>query len=164
MVRRFRVDFSPKARTRLRLWRGQKPTRAHSTTTESSPKQPKEWKSWKLKRIALLPLFAITLGLIGSIVTLVVLSYVRHGFVAVENTSQTFALISWKISLTWTFVPSIIFQIYGLGVVAIIDGFGFRQPFIELARGATANEATARGARARKSIALDYGSYFPIQR
>ncbi|KAK5092459.1 hypothetical protein LTR70_005420 [Exophiala xenobiotica] len=111
-------------------------------------------KSFKVRKRALVPLFVVTTLLIGGIVALVALSSVNHGFVRVKNTSSNFAYIDWTISLTWIVVPSIIFQVYGLCVAAVIDAFGFRQPFVEL----------ARGAAAEKSIALDYASFFPVQR
>ncbi|KIW97342.1 uncharacterized protein Z519_02734 [Cladophialophora bantiana CBS 173.52] len=110
----------------------------------------------KIKQTTLLLFLTLTILLIGGIVALIVVCSVNHGLAPVENASRTVAGVDWRLSLTWKTLPSFLFQIYGMCVAAIVDAFGFRQPFTELARDG--------GAIARKSIALDYQSFFPGQR
>lgn len=51
-----------------------------------------------------------------------------------------------RISLTWTFIPVLIFQLYILLIDAIVKAAGARQPYVEL----------NKGAPAEKTICLDY--------
>lgn len=97
--------------------------------------------------------FIVTILLIAGIVTLITLSNIQHGF-NVNNSSVTKAHIEWKLSFVWVVIPALIFITYGLCMGSIVDAFIFRQPFIEL----------VRGAPIQKSLALDYQAYFPIKR
>ncbi|OAP61260.1 hypothetical protein AYL99_03461 [Fonsecaea erecta] len=144
------------AHIRVRHWLGSKRRQVRSPPKEKHQPKWNDWKSWKLEKITLFTFSGVTLGFIAGIITLIALSNIKRGFVRVHDSSKTFAGVDWRISLTWTTLPSFIFQVYGLCVAAIVESFGFRQPFIELARDG--------GAVAKKTIALDYGSFFPIQR
>lgn len=114
------------------------------------------WRSWKIKKRALIPLSVATGLLLGATLTIIALSSLWHGLLPVEERSSRFAEVDWKLSYAWTLLPSVLFQIYGLCFAAVVDAYGARQPFVELAR--------PEGALAKKSIALDYQSYFPGQR
>ncbi|KIX96819.1 uncharacterized protein Z520_07539 [Fonsecaea multimorphosa CBS 102226] len=151
-----KITSQPVAHNRLKGWLGRERRRVKSSPTEENTPNWNDWKSWKIERSTLLIFSVVNLAFIGGIITLIALSNIKHGFVGVQNTSKTVAGVDWRISLTWTTLPSLIFQIYGLCVAAVVDAFGFRQPFIELARDG--------GVVARKTIALDYGSFFPVKR
>ncbi|KPI40559.1 uncharacterized protein AB675_7641 [Cyphellophora attinorum] len=114
------------------------------------------WRSWKIKKRALIPLFTTTCLLTGGLVTILVLSTIWHGLIVVQDRSSRFAQINWKVSYAWTLLPAFVFQIYGLCFASVVNAYGARQPFVELAR--------TDGAPASKSIALDYLSLFPGQR
>ncbi|EXJ72404.1 uncharacterized protein A1O5_04908 [Cladophialophora psammophila CBS 110553] len=144
------------ALTRPDRWLGSNRSPDENAPTGESKTMWNDWKSWKIKQTTLLLFLALTVLLIGGIIALIVVSSVNHGLAPVENASRTVAGVDWRLSLTWTTLPSLLLQIYGLCVAAVVDAFGFRQPFIELARDG--------GAIARKSIALDYQSFFPGQR
>lgn len=124
----------------------------HSTAKEQQSRW--EWQSFKVKKRNLLPLLATTLLLIAGVTIVLVLSLAQNGFGLPRKQYSETGALRWQLSLTWTFVPSFLLQAYALWLGTTVEAFGFRQPFIELARGATAS----------KSIALDYSSFWPVQR
>jgi len=106
------------------------------TQSKKEPKVPEEWISWKLKKTFLISLIIVTVILIVAIVTLLVCSHILHGFVTVTNRPY--------IGLTWTSVPSFMFNIYGVCMTMVVTAFSFRQPFIELKDGAVARKTPAQ--------------------
>ncbi|KAK5936704.1 hypothetical protein PMZ80_011075 [Knufia obscura] len=121
---------------------------------EEQQQRPKEWRPIIIRDWSIVLLLTVTFGLFAGVLTLVVLSKVRHGFTSVKNVSGDILGVDLGISLLWVVLPSAIFGIYGQVVAAAIDAFGFRQPFVELVEGAPAS----------KTIALDYRSLMPGQR
>jgi Protein of unknown function (DUF3433) len=110
--------------------------------------KPTEWVSVWLRPHSLSAFLVITLGLIGGVAAVQVVSKSRNGLANVSDHSPTFLTIEVGQSLWWTFFPVLIFQVYTLWFVAVVSALGDRQPFVEL-RG-------ARGAPSKVSILLDY--------
>jgi Protein of unknown function (DUF3433) len=121
-------------------------------------KEPIEWVSVWLRPHSLSFFLVITLGLIGGVATVQVVSKSRNGLANVSGHSPTFLTIEIGQSLWWTFFPVLIFQTYTLWFVAIVSALGDRQPFVELrgARGAPAPSKT--------SILLDYRNELGISK
>lgn len=143
--------------TNLKGWHSLASVLHQGKTSDEELEEPKRLKQWKpvvLRDWSLLLILFVTVGLIGGIITLMVLSRVRHGFVEVRDWTGNLAGIDLGISLVWVVVPSFVFGVYGQVVAAAIDAFGFRQPFVEL----------WWGAPAAKTIALDYNLLLPGQR
>lgn len=114
----------------------------------------REWISWKLRKRVVMTYVGLNIAAIGVIAALWILSKKRHGFVKTTDGSKIFLEISWGIGLLWTTLPSLLFQLHSLGYGVIVAACLFRQPFVELRRGAIA----------KRSIFLDYLSFLPWER
>ncbi|KAK5169758.1 uncharacterized protein LTR77_005736 [Saxophila tyrrhenica] len=119
----------------------------------------REWISTWLKTQTLLPLGLLTLAIIAAIVGLIVGNERNDGiaFVNLEQRKgpQLVPDLRIGIGLLWTFVPVLIFQLYGLLVDSVINAALDRQPYVELNR-----EKSSIGAPAEKSVCLEYRSHW----
>ena len=124
---------------------------------------PEEWISKWLKAPTLCLAISLTMGIIGALIALTVLSKQNHGIasanVRLEVLTSIIPDLDVGIGLLWTTLPVLLFQIYSLAIGATITAASARQPYIEL-RGFRKDRQM--GAPAEKSILLDYQSYWAM--
>jgi hypothetical protein len=114
--------------------------------------EPGEWVSLWLRPQSLSAFLVVTLGLIGGIAAVKIVSKSRNGLADVSNQATMLLTFNVGQSLWWTFFPVLIFQIYTLWFAAIVSALADRQPFVELRKG-------DNGASSKVSVLLDYRKY-----
>ncbi|EXJ56753.1 hypothetical protein A1O7_07097 [Cladophialophora yegresii CBS 114405] len=128
-----------------------------------SPDKRKRWRSITLRLWCVPLLLLAEVALIVAIGTLFALSRQRTGFVDVgfEERSLDFSsfpgALRWGQGLLWTTFPVLIIGLYKLFRDAVVAALVVETPYIELAR-----TSRDRPVKARKSVYLDYRSYFAI--
>ena len=128
------------------------------TPEHISIQAPGEWKSRWLRPYNFAPLVVVTLLFICAIIALCIASTLNQGITTLDlaNEKKSFSIggIELGISISWTFLPVLILQLFVLITSATVRAAAMRQPYIEL------RELGDRGgARAEESIFLDYQSY-----
>ncbi|KAK0725627.1 hypothetical protein B0H67DRAFT_642014 [Lasiosphaeris hirsuta] len=93
--------------------------------------------------------------LIVTIVVLFGLSGRRNGFISVGYALSAYG-DTWRLSLLWTALPSLVFTCLGLHWSAIESAASDRQPFVGLSQ--------PNGRPARETILLDYKAIIPVKR
>ncbi|KEF55766.1 uncharacterized protein A1O9_08517 [Exophiala aquamarina CBS 119918] len=137
----------------------------HKSTHKHSalPDGRQKWRSITLQPWCVPLLLATELALIVGIITLLVLSQRRTGFVEVGfearsvNFSSFEGALDWGQGLLWTTLPVFIVGLYKLFRDSVRTALVFETPYIELA-------AAGRGkaVEAGKSVYLDYRTSFSI--
>ncbi|ETI26233.1 hypothetical protein G647_03010 [Cladophialophora carrionii CBS 160.54] len=128
-----------------------------------SPDRRKRWRSITLRLWCVPLLLLAEVALIIGIGTLFALSRQRTGFVEVGFGERSLDISSfpgalrWGQGLLWTTLPVLIIGLYKLFRDAVVAALVVETPYIELAR-----TSRDRPVKARKSVYLDYRSYFAI--
>ena len=121
---------------------------AHTTAgLPPSSKETKEWISLPLRLWSVGLFIALSIFLIIAIIVLLVISLREDGFVTVGETLYAYGS-TWRLSLLWTTLPSLVFTCLGLHWGAIASAASDRQPFVGLNR--------PDGGPAKETVLLDY--------
>ena len=131
------------------------PDSTEAGINQSPASKPKEWISTPLHTWSVYLFIAWDLSLVVAIAVLWVLSQRNNGFVSVGYALTAYG-DTWRLSLLWTTLPSLIFTCLGLHWGAIQSAASDRQPFVELAR--------PNGAPASRTVLLDYRAIIPPAR
>lgn len=117
---------------------------------------PRPWLSRWLKWYTLFAGVAITIIMQGAVIGLSIWSAKNNGIRPVNDKGgKLIVFIDFGIGLSWTFVPTFVFQLYSLTLALIVQETCARQPYVELMRD------NIDGAPAEKSVLLDYASWIP---
>lgn len=127
--------------------------------SDHANKDKHEWVSKWLQAWAILIAAAMTISLIGAVMVLCIISVQKHGIASTTSNSAIVFSFDVGISLLWTFLPVLGFQIYGLGIAGIVTAAAVRQPYVEL-REQPKGRQVEGGAAAETSVLLDYQGYW----
>jgi hypothetical protein len=94
----------------------------------------------------------VTVGTIGAIATLSIISNRRQGIARVTGKTITIANYQVGPGLAWTTLPVFLFSLYGMAFGAVVGACADRQPYVELFD-------QGDGASLEQSILLDYRAY-----
>jgi hypothetical protein len=114
----------------------------------------REWKSWKIKYLWLSFLLMITISLIGTIITLNLISKKNGGFAPLTSSPGFLARdpeierAIWAQGILYTSFPALIMTLYRTMWESTVAAFADRQPYVDLKKD--------RGRPAKATIMLDY--------
>jgi len=133
---------------------------AHESNVQPNVHEPnagttsREWKSWKIKYLWLSFLLMITISLIGTIITLNLISKKNGGFAPLTSSPGFLARdpeierAIWAQGILYTSFPALIMTLYRIMWESTVAAFADRQPYVDLKKD--------RGRPAKATIMLDY--------
>ncbi len=103
------------------------------------------WRAAALLSVTFATFIVTTIALTAGIITVTVLSSLRHGF-PLSNPAGKVLGFTWRHGLLWTVLPTLVFQLLRICFDAVVSALSNRQPYVEL----------EKGAEPEKTILLDY--------